>query len=424
MNKICFITLGCPRNTVDTEVIAEILKKGSYSFTPHISAADIVLINTCSFIKSAEKESLNMISKISELKKDGKPNEIIVVGCLVERYKNNLKNLLKDVDDFYGVEKFSEIASHFNVKGNFKNYKRTFSSFGHFAYIKVSEGCDSHCSYCTVPAIRGEYRSRCPEDIIKEAKSLASNGVKELILVAEDTASYGKDLNNGLNLGYLIKNLNKIERVKWIRVMYLHPAQLSDKILNDIVYSDKVCKYLDIPLQHISDRILKSMRRRISKKEIINLIEKIRFKMPETALRTTFIVGYPDETEKDFCELYEFVKSIEFDRVGVFTYSREKGTDAYKLKNHIPEKVKRERQKEIMLLQKRISLEKNRELIGKKLNVLVDLCDDEKGISIGRTEKDAPEIDNLVIINNKIKSGSFVEVKIKDAKEYDIFGEL
>ncbi|NVM00823.1 MAG: 30S ribosomal protein S12 methylthiotransferase RimO [Candidatus Helarchaeota archaeon] len=424
MKKVCLITLGCPRNTVDSEVMAEIISRGDYIFTAHPEEADVVLINTCCFIKSAEQESLDKILEIAGLKRNGKPEEFIVFGCLVERYKEELKNLISEVDYLYGVEKFSEIASHFKIEGKFGNYKRKFSFFKHFAYIKISEGCDSECSYCIVPKIRGKYRSRYPEDILDEAQKLAESGAKELILIAEDTASYGKDLKNGFDLGYILRGLDKIEEIEWLRIMYIHPARLSEKILDDISSTDKVCRYLDIPLQHISNKILKDMRRKISKVEIINLIEKIKSKMPETALRTTFIVGYPGETEKDFNELYNFVKEAEFDRLGVFKYSKEKGTDAYERKNHIPEKIKDERYHKIMMLQSGISLKKNRKLIGKKLKVLIDSFDFNDDISIGRTEIDAPEIDNSVIIKGKVDPGNLVEAEIKDAKEYDIFGEL
>ncbi len=422
MYKISLVTLGCPRNTVDSEIIAEIINKGDYTFTPFTDEADIVLINTCGFIKNAEIESLDKIREIAELKRKGKVKKLIVVGCLVKRYENEIKISIPEIDNIYGVESFSEIASHLKIKGNFKNYKRKFSFFKHFAYIKISEGCDSNCSYCTVPKIRGKYRSRLPEDIFEEARNLADSGVKELILIAENTANYGKDLGNGSDLGYIIKTLNEIETIKWLRIMYLHPAGLNEKILNDIVETDKVCNYLDIPLQHIADKILHKMRRKVTKKKIIELLEKVRKKIPGVSLRTTFIVGFPGETEKDFSELYEFVKEAEFDRLGVFKYSKEKGTDAYNLKAHLPEKIKDERLDELMLLQQEISLRKNKDLIGKNVNVLIDLYDDSKGVTIGRTEKDAPEIDNSVIINDKIEPGSLIEVKIKDAKEYDIFG--
>ncbi len=423
MKKVSLVTLGCPRNTVDSEIIAEIISKGDYVFTANPEGSDIVMINTCGFIKAAEDESLDRINEIVELKKDGKIKELIVFGCLAERYKDKLKNQIQEIDDIYGVEKFTEIASRFNIKGNYNNYKRKFSSFKHFAYIKISEGCDSDCSYCIVPKIRGRYRSRQPGDILEEAQKLAESGVKELILVGEDTANYGKDLKNGFDLGYIIKSLNEIDAIKWIRIMYLHPARLNEKIIKDISETDKVCNYLDIPLQHISNKILKIMRRKVSKPGIIRLIKKIKSKIPGIALRTTFIVGFPGETEEDFNELYEFVKENEFDRLGVFKYSKEKGTDAYNLKNHIPEKIKEDRLKELMFLQQKISLKKNKDLIGKNVNVLVDSFDVNKKISIGRTEKDAPEIDNNVIIDNKIEPGSIIEVKIINAKEYDIYAE-
>ncbi|MFC1563120.1 30S ribosomal protein S12 methylthiotransferase RimO, partial [candidate division KSB1 bacterium] len=400
MKSISIVTLGCPRNTVDSEVIGEIVNKGDYILAKYPEESDIVLINTCGFIKSAEIESLDVIRETAKLKKAGKIAKLIVVGCLVQRYKNRLKDQISEIDEIFGVEKFSEIASYLNIEGNYKNYKREFSFFKHFSYIKISEGCDSNCSYCTVPKIRGGYRSRYPEDIFEEAHKLAESGVKELILVAEDTASYGKDFKNGFDLGCIIKGLNKIEGVKWIRIMYLHPARLNEKILEDISETDKVCSYLDIPLQHISDKILKDMRRMISKERIIKLLEKIRLRMPDIALRTTFIVGFPGESEKDFNELYEFVKEKEFDRLGVFKYSKEKGTDAYNMKDHIPEEVKDERLNELMLLQQEISLRKNEYLIGKNVNVLVDSFDVKNSVSIGRTEKDAPEIDNSVVIND------------------------
>ena len=323
MQRVCLVTLGCPRNTVDSENIVEMLSKGGVKFTYCPEEADTVLINTCCFIQSAEKESSDKINEILDLKKRGNVKEVIIVGCLVERYKAEIKNMFPGIDNIYGVDSLSEIASHFGLSFQGSGYIRTSSFFKHYAYIKIAEGCDSYCSYCIVPYLRGKYRSRSPEDIFTEAQALVDSGVKELILVAEDTSSYGKDLENGYDLQYIIEGLEKIEQLKWIRIMYVHPARLNEKMIENVLNISKVCKYLDIPLQHISDSILKDMGRNITKKKIVELIEKLRVKMPDIALRTTFIVGYPGETEEDFQELYDFIEKTEFDRLGVFKYSKE-----------------------------------------------------------------------------------------------------
>ena len=424
LQRVCLVTLGCPRNTVDSENIVEMLSKGGVKFTYCPEEADTVLINTCCFIQSAEKESSDKINEILDLKKRGNVKEVIIVGCLVERYKAEIKNMFPGIDNIYGVDSLSEIASHFGLSFQGSGYIRTSSFFKHYAYIKIAEGCDSYCSYCIVPYLRGKYRSRSPEDIFTEAQALVDSGVKELILVAEDTSSYGKDLEDGYDLQYIIEGLEKIEQLKWIRIMYVHPARLNEKMIENVLNISKVCKYLDIPLQHISDSILKDMGRNITKKKIVELIEKLRVKMPDIALRTTFIVGYPGETEEDFQELYDFIEETEFDRLGVFKYSKEKGTEAYKKKNHIPEAVKEERYNKIMLLQKDISLKKNRALIGKRVSVLIDTVDNESSYSLGRTQKDAPDIDNLVMINDRLEPGTFVDVTVKRAQEYDVFAEL
>lgn len=424
MQRVCLVTLGCPRNTVDSENIVEMLSKRGVTFTYYPEEADTVLINTCCFIQSAEQESSDKINKILGLKKKGYVKEVIIVGCLVERYKAEIKNMFPGIDNIYGVDSLSEIASHFGLSFQGSGYIRTSSFFKHYAYIKIAEGCDSCCNYCIVPYLRGKYRSRSPENIFTEAQALVDSGVKELILVAEDTSSYGKDLENGYDLQYIIEGLEKIEQLKWIRIMYVHPARLNEKMIENVLNIRKVCKYLDIPLQHISDSILKDMGRNITKKKIVELIEKLRVKMPDIALRTTFIVGYPGETEEDFQELYNFIEETEFDRLGVFKYSKEKGTKAYKKKNHIPEAVKEERYNKIMLLQKDISLKKNRALIGKKVSVLIDTVDNESSYSLGRTQKDAPDIDNLVMINDRLEPGTLVDVTVKRAQEYDIFAEL
>ena len=358
------------------------------------------------------------------MKKKGYVKEVIILGCLVERYKAEIKNMYPGIDNIYGVDSLSEIASHFGLSFQGSGYIRTSSFFKHYAYVKIAEGCDSYCSYCIVPYLRGNYRSRSPGDIFTEAQALVDSGVKELILVAEDTSGYGKDLENGYDLQYIIEGLEKIEQLKWIRIMYVHPAGLNEKMIENVLNSSKVCKYLDIPLQHISDSILKDMGRNITKKKIVELIERLRVKMPDIALRTTFIVGYPGETEEDFQELYDFIEKTEFDRLGVFKYSKEKGTEAYKKKNHIPEAVKEERYNKIMLLQKDISLKKNQALIGKKVSVLIDSVDNESSYSLGRTRKDAPDIDNLVMINDRLEPGTLVDVTVKRAQEYDVFAEL
>ena len=410
---ISIISLGCPRNLVDSEkLIAEFTKKG-YRFQEHAAHSDTVIVNTCAFIEEAKKESIDSILKVIDSKKEGKVKKIIVAGCLSERYENELSEELKEIDEFRGVLDFGR-------EGDSRG--RPLLTPKHYAYIKISEGCAHRCAYCVIPYLKGSYKSRAMGHIIKEAERLINKGVKELILIGQDTSLYGIDLYGKKILGDLLKKLAGISKDVWIRLLYLHPANLDEGLLKVIKDNKNICRYIDLPLEHINDRILKKMRRRITRNEIISLIEYIRKEIPGAAIRTSFIVGFPGETEKDFKELVSFVKEMRFERLGVFKYSREEGTPAYEYKQQVPEKEKEKRFNVLMSAQKRVSEAVNQAFIGKLLKVLVE----EKGKDyyIARTEYDAPEIDGLAHIAGKdLKAGNFYNIRITDAYEYDLVGD-
>ena len=425
-NKISVITLGCSKNTVDSERLMNQLKLNHIELTKNLEEADALIINTCGFIEAAKEESINTILEAVELKKEGKLKKVVVMGCLSERYAKELRNEIPEVDSFFGTEAYESVLREFG--GNLKYEligERLLTTPKHFAYLKISEGCDHPCSFCAIPLMRGKHKSRQMEDLIKEAQFLSAQGVKELILIGQDTTDYGKDLYGKRNISELVNKLSLIDGIEWIRIMYAYPSHFPEDLIETISSNPKVCKYIDLPLQHISDNVLKSMRRGITKKRTIELIGKLRNKIPDLTLRTTFIVGYPEETEKDFEELCNFVQDIKFERFGVFTYSMEENTASYKLGDPIPSEIKEERKAILMEIQKEISLNKNKEMIGKELKVIID--EKENKFYVARTERDAPEVDGEVYIQkskNHIQIGKFYSAEIYDCNEYDLFGKL
>jgi len=425
--RINLISLGCPKNLIDSEIILGRLIGEGVELVGDPEEAETIIINTCGFIESAREESIETILKAVNLKKQGRCKHLFVTGCLSERYRRELEENIPEVDAFFGardIEGISyQLAQRLGLNGP-PVTGRILSTPPHYAYLKIAEGCDRSCSFCVIPQIRGRYRSRDPESILQEAEALAQQGVRELILVAQDTTYYGTDLGGDTGLTDLVKRLCTIDSLKWIRLLYTYPSEIRDDLIDLIADNEKVCKYLDLPVQHISDKILKAMKRGTSRRDIENLIEKLRKRIPDLALRTTLIVGFPGEEEEDFEELLSFVKEARFERLGVFTYSREEGTPAFSFPGQIPERVKQERFAEVMRLQQGISREINRSFIGKEVEVLVDGFDHKRGYFVGRTQWDCPEVDNTVILRSQAKPGEFCRVKIIDALEYDLIGEI
>lgn len=437
--NIAMISLGCSKNLIDSEIMTGSLKHEGFKIISDPDDADIIIVNTCGFIDAAKEESIDAIVEAESYKTDGKCRLLIVSGCMAERYKEELMEQLPEVDAVVGTGNINEITDiikealegkRVNRTGNinneyFEELPRITSTPSYTAYIKIAEGCDSFCTYCIIPKLRGNYRSRKMESILEEAKRLANNGTKEIILIAQDTGRYGFDIYNEYKLPELLNNLNKIDGLDWIRVLYIYPDAFTDELVSSIEKNEKVVKYVDMPIQHINNDVLNRMNRKTSKEMITRLIDKLRYKIPEIIIRTTIIVGFPGETEEEFQELFEYVKEMKFDRLGAFTYSKEEGTPAAKMKNHISQEVKEERQKDIMELQKEISLEKNKNRINNDYIVLVEE-QVEEGVYIGRTYMDSPEIDCIVYINSEkeIEIGSFVKVNITDYLEYDLIGEI
>jgi ribosomal protein S12 methylthiotransferase len=421
--KIHILTLGCPKNLVDSEILMSKLKN-KFQIVEKPEKADLVVVNTCGFIDSAKQESIEKIFEMVELKEKGKVESVYVMGCLSERYKNELEKEIPEVDKFFGVEKFEEILNTLGVPDRYELLgERELLTPKHYAYLKISEGCDNPCSFCAIPLIRGKHISRPIEEIIKEAKKLAWKGVKEIIIIAQDTTYYGLDIYGKRKLPELLNRLSEIDGIEWIRLMYTFPAKFPTEVLDIMAQNPKICKYIDIPIQHISDKILKSMRRGITKRKTIELLEKIRETVPEVAIRTSLIVGYPGETEKEFEELLDFVYTFKFDRLGVFTYSQEEGTKAFELGDPVSPEEKERRMALIMNAQRDIIVEKNEKMIGRKIKVLIDRK--ERDFYIGRTQWDAPEIDLEVLVEgNGIKIGNFYEVEIYDIFEYDLIGKV
>lgn len=444
--KIGIVSLGCPKNLVDSETMLGLIHEENYEITNDPSEAEIIIVNTCGFIESAKEESINTILQMAEYKKSGSCKYIIVTGCLSQRYAEELFSELPEADAIAGVEVYDEIGSIIKRVMNGERFimlerskpdviytsKETFlprilTTPSYTAYLKIAEGCDNCCSYCAIPKIRGPYRSKPMEQVLKEAKALADNGVKELIVVAQDTTRYGEDLPGGkLLLADLLKELNKIESLKWIRVMYCYPNNFTDELIETFASLDKVCKYVDLPLQHASNRLLASMNRYDTREEVETLLAKLRKRIPGIVIRTTFIVGFPGETDADFEELKEFVEQQRFENAGVFAYSQEEGTVAGAMPNQIPDEIKQERYHELMALQAQISEEIHKDTEGQTLEVLVEgIEEDGSGLHYGRSYREAPDIDGLVFIENPgdIKPGCFVKVNILQGFTYESVGE-
>ena len=425
MEKVVnIISLGCAKNLVDSEILLGGLHKSDVAVTDNPENADTIIINTCGFLDIAREESIDTILQAAELKKTGRPSELVVMGCLSERYPEELTSEVPDIDQIFGSNDHRQIISFLTGKDFSKDdplFFRSLMTPNHYAYIKIAEGCDNGCSFCSIPIMRGLQKSRTIPAIMEEAIRLAENGTKELLVIAQDSTSYGWDLDQKVYLSDLLKNLNRVDGIEWIRVHYAHPAHLSQRIIDSIADSDKVCNYLDMPVQHASDNILKSMKRGLNQQGIRERINRLRDASPGIAIRTTLIVGYPGETEEDFTELFNFVKDIRFDRLGVFTYSEEEGTSAAHLDDNIPQEVKNDRKNQIIELQHDISLARNESFIGKNIRVLVDQT--ENNIGVGRTEYDSPEIDNIVQIEGKVSRGQFVNIIVNDANEYELIGK-
>lgn len=424
--KVNLITLGCSKNLVDSEQLAGLLGNDyTISFDAEKGRFDIVIINTCGFIGDAKEESIDMILQYATLRKQKKIKLLLVFGCLVQRYAEDLSREIPEVDRFFGVNDYKEIAEYILQKNIVKNdCLRLLSTPSHYAYLKISEGCDKFCSFCAIPYIRGRHVSEPMESIIAQAEALARKGVKELIVVAQDTTNYGVDLYGECRLTSLLEQLAKIEGIEWIRLQYSYPNNFPMDLLDLMQREPKICKYIDMPLQHIDNSILDSMNRRITKEQITSLIERLRAKVPQLCLRTTLIVGYPNETEEQFAALEDFVAQTKFDRMGAFTYSPEEGTAAFKLEDNIPEEEKSERLNRLVDIQQAISLSLNQAKVGKVFKVLIDRL--EGDFWVGRTEFDSPEVDNEVLIpaNQEAQVGCFVNAKITAAEEFDLYADI
>ena len=424
--SVSVITLGCSKNTVDSERLMKQIQSNKIKLVDDPNKAETVIINTCGFIDAAKEESVNTIMDAVALKNNGKIKKIIVAGCLSERYKEELIKEIPEVDVFFGTEKYEEIVKE--LGGNLKKEllgERVITTPSHSAYLKISEGCDHPCSFCAIPLIRGLHKSKPVEDLLKEAAFLAENGTKELILIAQDTTDYGKDIYGKKNIAELVRSLSEIKGIEWIRIMYAYPSKFPDELIEEIKNNPKVCKYVDIPLQHISDDVLRSMRRGVTAERTSHLLKKLRTEIPGITIRTTFIVGYPNESQENFSELCDFVREQKFDRIGTFTFSVEENTSSFILGDPVPEKEKQNRKDTLMEIQKEISLSINEKFVGKTLKVLIDAV--EGDFYVGRSYRDAPEVDGEILINKKdlkLKIGSFYDVVINDFDEYDLFGEV
>lgn len=424
-NKISVITLGCSKNTVDSERLMSQLKLNKFDLTDNTEEADSIIINTCGFIDAAKEESVNTILSAVEMKKQGKIKKVVVAGCLSERYMEDLKKEIPEVDSFFGTEAYEGIVKDFGGDLKYELLgERLITTPSHYAYLKISEGCDNPCSFCAIPLMRGLHKSKPMDELINEARLLAFKGIKEINIIGQDTTDYGKE-NNRRNISELLNKISAIDGIEWIRLLYAYPSHFPDDLITEIAENPRICRYIDIPLQHISDNVLKSMRRGITRRRTTELLYKLKERVPGITLRTTFIVGYPNETDKEFEELCEFVKEIKFDRFGVFNYSIEENTPSFILGDPVPPEVKEERKSILMEIQKEISQKKNEELIGKSMRVLID--GKEGDYYIARSERDAPEVDGEVLIDSadeKLKVGGFYNVEIYDCNEYDLYGKL
>ena len=438
--KIMFVSLGCDKNLVDSEMmLGQLLEKG-YEFTDDDTQAEAVVVNTCCFINDAKEESINTLLEMAELRKNGQLKALIAAGCLAERYREEIQKEIPQVDAIIGtmaidavVETLEEVLSG-RAKNHYRDLtetpvygkKRVVTTGGHYAYLKIAEGCDKHCTYCIIPKVRGRYRSVPMDSLIREAYELAESGVRELILVEQETTLYGKDLYGKKSLPDLLRKLAEIPGIYWIRILYCYPEEIDDELISVIRTEDKICKYLDIPIQHGANNILKRMGRRTTKEDLMEIIGKLRKEIPEMCLRTTLISGFPGETQEDHEEMYNFVDEMEFDRLGVFTYSQEEDTPAAIMDEQIEEEVKLQRQAELMELQQEIAFEKAEDMIGRVLTVMVEGKVADEDAYVARTYRDAPGVDGYLFINTtaNLMTGDFVKVRVTDSNEYDLIGEI
>ena len=438
--KILFISLGCDKNLADSEEMLGLLTGNGHEIVDSEEEADAIVINTCCFIHDAKEESVNTILEMAEYKKTGTCKILIVTGCMAQRYKEEITEEIPEVDAVLGTTSYGDIVKSLNeaeaghVFQEFKDInalpedsgRRVITTGGHFGYLKIAEGCDKHCTYCIIPSLRGKFRSVPEERLLKQAEYMASQGVRELILVAQETTVYGTDLYGKKTLHILLKKLCQIKGIRWIRVLYCYPEEIYDELIQVMKEEKKICHYLDLPIQHASDRILKRMGRRTSKAQLVGIITKLRREIPDIVLRTSLITGFPGETEEDHQELMEFVDEMEFDRLGVFTYSPEEGTPAETMEGQVPEELKEERRDEIMELQQEISLEKGNDRIGQELLVMIEGKVSGESAYIGRTYGDAPKVDGYMFVQTGelLVTGDFAKVKVTGAMEYDLIGEL
>lgn len=438
--KILFISLGCDKNLVDSEVMLGLLTKNGYTLTDDETQADVIVINTCCFIHDAKEESINTILEMAQYKEQNL-KALVVTGCLAERYKDEILKEIPEIDAILGTTSYDSIVEAVNKALEGKVYEhyesvdylpdnssveRVVTTGNYMAYLKIAEGCDKRCSYCIIPKIRGNFRSVPMEELLKEAKHLAAEGVRELVLVAQETTLYGKDLTGKKQLPVLLRELCKIEGIEWIRLLYCYPEEITDELIEVMKTEEKVCNYIDMPIQHSENQILQRMGRRTSREDLIEVIQKLRKNIPDIAIRTTLITGFPGETQEDHQGLMDFVKACKFERLGVFTYSPEENTLAAEFEDQIDEGVKEQRRDEIMTLQQEISFEHTQELVGKVIRVMVEGYLYEDDIYVGRSYMDAPKVDGCVFINSQeeLMTGEFVYVKIIQGREYDVIGEV
>lgn len=437
---VSFTSLGCDKNLVDSEVMLGLINDAGYQVIADDSKADVIIINTCSFINDAKQESIDNIIELGEYKQTGNCKVLIVTGCLAQRYKGDVIKELPEVDAVVGTGSYEDIIDVIkealdgkkverigDINFELTNKKRIISTPGYYEYLKIAEGCNNHCTYCIIPKIRGKYRSKDINMVIEEAKELAKNGVSELLIVAQDTTKYGIDLYDKKMLPTLLKELCKIDGIEWIRLLYCYPEEITDELIEVMATEDKICNYVDMPIQHSNTQVLKRMARRSTKEELLDVISNMRKRIPDIAIRTTLITGFPGETEEEFDDMYEFVKEVEFDRLGVFSYSQEEDTKAAEMDDQVDDEIKEYRKDKIMMLQKGIAENNAKKMVGKQLRVMIDgKLPEEDDVYCGRSYKDAPDIDGIIFVKTgqRFLSGDIVDVKIVGSFEYDLIGEV
>jgi ribosomal protein S12 methylthiotransferase len=424
--KLAYLNLGCPKNQVDLEIILGGLADQA-TLVEDVANADVMIVNTCAFIESSKRESIDAIFEVVSARQENPELKVFVSGCLPQRYKEEVAELMPEVDRFFytvdAQQTLQQIKRHLKTPETIESTRQLLNS-GHYAYLRIAEGCNNRCAYCAIPLIKGDYASRPIDDILHEAEQLASNGVKEIVVIAQDTTLYGSDLASDASLPSVLAALNKVSGVEWLRLMYTHPAHWNDKLIDALGSLDKVVPYFDVPIQHISDPILKNMGRRVTRAQIENLISKVRSRIPNVALRTSIITGFPGETQEQFQELLDYLEETRFDRLGAFTYSHEEGTRAFRLEDDISEDVKLDRQRMVMHQQEKIAEELSAAKIGEILRVLVDEVDVEQNVAIARSKWDAPEVDGNIFLPTNVLKGEFYNARIIDADIYDLKGEI